>query len=181
MCSTCETAGENVSVPVENGDRPIRPTFALQWYITDECDQRCKHCYLFSEDACIACKSMSWDDMLHVLDSCYDFCDRVSREPYFYITGGDPILHRDFWRLAEELHARGAKWCIMGNPFHLTDEVCARMRELGCRKYQLSQTAPTPPRTTCFASPAASTKRYALPNASSAAACGWRLCRPSAA
>lgn len=86
----------------------------------------------------MACKSMSWDDMLHVLDSCYDFCNRVGRQPYFYITGGDPILHRDFWRLAEELHARGAKWCIMGNPFHLTDEVCARMHALGCRKYQLS-------------------------------------------
>ncbi len=81
---------------------------------------------------------MSWDDMMLVLNSCYDFCDRVGREPYFYITGGDPILHRDFWRLAEELHARGAKWCIMGNPFHLTEEVCRRMRELGCHKYQLS-------------------------------------------
>ena len=32
----------------------------------------CKHCYLFSEDARMACKSMSWDDMLNVLDSCYD-------------------------------------------------------------------------------------------------------------
>lgn len=55
MCSTCETAGENVSVPVENGDRTIRPTFAFQWHITDECDQRCKHCYLFSEDARMTC------------------------------------------------------------------------------------------------------------------------------
>lgn len=98
----------------------------------------CKHCYLFSEDARMACKSMTWDDMMLLLDSCYDFCNRVGRQPYFYITGGDPILHRDFWRLAEELHARGAIWCIMGNPFHLTDEVCARMHALGCRKYQLS-------------------------------------------
>lgn len=86
----------------------------------------------------MACKSMTWDGMMLVLDSCYDFCDRVGREPYFYITGGDPILHRDFWRLAEELHARGAMWRIMGNPFHLTDEVRARMRALGCVKYQLS-------------------------------------------
>ena len=31
--------------------RPRKPTFAFQWHITDECDQRCKHCYLFSEDA----------------------------------------------------------------------------------------------------------------------------------
>lgn len=52
----------------------------------------------------MACKSMTWDGMMLVLDSCYDFCDRVGREPYFYITGGDPILRRDFWRLAEELH-----------------------------------------------------------------------------
>lgn len=116
----------------------LRPTFAFQWHITDECDQRCKHCYLFSEDARMACKSMTWDDMLQVLDSCYDLCERMGRQPYFYITGGDPILHRDFWRLAEELHARSAMWCIMGNPFHLADEVCRRMRELGCRKYQLS-------------------------------------------
>ena len=26
--------------------------FAFQWHITDECDQRCKHCYIFAEDAC---------------------------------------------------------------------------------------------------------------------------------
>ena len=35
--------------PVANGDRTAqaaraqRPTFAFQWHITDECDQRCKH------------------------------------------------------------------------------------------------------------------------------------------
>ena len=22
--------------------------FSFQWHITDECDQRCKHCYIFS-------------------------------------------------------------------------------------------------------------------------------------
>ena len=29
-------------------------------------------------------------------------------------------------------------WAVMGNPFHLTTEACCRMKELGCRKYQLS-------------------------------------------
>ena len=23
--------------------------FAFQWHITDSCDQRCEHCYIFSE------------------------------------------------------------------------------------------------------------------------------------
>ena len=27
---------------------------------------------------------------------------------------------------------------ILGNPFHLTDEVCRRLKEYGCEKYQLS-------------------------------------------
>lgn len=31
--------------------------------------------------------------------NCLDFCEVYGRLPYFYITGGDPILHPDFWRL----------------------------------------------------------------------------------
>lgn len=26
--------------------------FSFQWHITDECDQRCKHCYIFSGNGC---------------------------------------------------------------------------------------------------------------------------------
>jgi radical SAM/SPASM domain protein of ACGX system len=114
------------------------PLFTFQWHITDKCDQRCRHCYLFAEDGSIPIRSATWDDMLRVLATCEDMCASLSREPYFYLTGGDPILHPDFWRLAEELHARGHRWCVLGNPFHLTPETCGRMAALGCRKYQLS-------------------------------------------
>lgn len=115
-----------------------KPAFAFQWHITDECDQRCKHCYIFANGACAGFKRMPWEQMVEVVDQAQALCERIGRQPYFYVTGGDPILHPDFWRLAELLHERGFMWCVMGNPFHLTDEVCARMKELGCRKYQLS-------------------------------------------
>ena len=36
------------------------------------------------------------------------------------------------------LHENGVRIAIMGNPFHLTPEVCARMNELGCVKYRVS-------------------------------------------
>jgi len=113
------------------------PTFTFQWHITDECDQRCKHCYLFAEGH-PDLVAMPYRDMLHVLESCERMCEDLDRQPYFYLTGGDPILHPDFWNLAGVLHERGHKWCMLGNPFHLTDEVCARLAALGCRKYQLS-------------------------------------------
>lgn len=115
----------------------MKPSFAFQWHITDECDQRCKHCYIFSEGACDL-ETMPFEKMQHVLESSVRMCEDLGRESYFYLTGGDPLLHPDFWRLAELLYERGLMWAIMGNPFHLTEEVCARLKSLGCRKYQLS-------------------------------------------
>lgn len=115
-----------------------KPIFTFQWHITDECDQRCKHCYLFAENGSIPIVQMPWEQMLSTVETCEQMCESLRREPYFYLTGGDPILHPDFWRLAELLHERGHKWCVLGNPFHLTDDVCQRLADLGCRKYQLS-------------------------------------------
>ncbi|MBR1882061.1 MAG: radical SAM protein, partial [Muribaculaceae bacterium] len=111
--------------------------FAFQWHITDACDQRCKHCYIFSEGH-PELVEMPFERCLRVLDNIEDMARRIGRLPYLYITGGDPILHSRFWDLLEEVHRRDIAFCLMGNPFHLTDDVCARLKSLGCRKYQLS-------------------------------------------
>ncbi len=113
------------------------PYFAIQWHITDVCDQRCKHCYIFSEGhPCLI--STSWENLVRTYSQIKQFCEKINRTPYIYLTGGDPILHPDFWKLLELFHGDGTRFCIMGNPFHLDDEVCARMKALGCVKYQLS-------------------------------------------
>lgn len=116
----------------------MKQYFAFQWHITDVCDQRCKHCYIFAENACRHLDSMNWDQMEEVVANSEDFCAVYDRRPYFYITGGDPILHPDFWRLLELLKSKEIPFTILGNPFHLDDEVCRRLKSLGCEKYQLS-------------------------------------------
>lgn len=116
----------------------MKQYFSFQWHITDECDQRCKHCYIFSEDNCKKLNTMTWREMQDVIDNCCDMCEVYDRLPYFYITGGDPILHPDFWRLLWELKQRDIPFTIMGNPFHLTDEICKQLKTYGCQKYQLS-------------------------------------------
>lgn len=65
-------------------------------------------------------------------------CEMYDRLPYFYITGGDPILHPDFWKLLELLKNKDIPFTILGNPFHLNDEVSGKLKEYGCQKYQLS-------------------------------------------
>ncbi len=116
----------------------MKQYFAFQWHITDECDQRCKHCYIFSEDHCKKPDTMDWAQMQETFYNCLDFCEVYGRLPYFYITGGDPILHRDFWRLLALIKEHGIPFTILGNPFHLSDEVCQRLKSYGCQKYQLS-------------------------------------------
>ena len=75
------------------------------------------------------------------LYNCMDFCEVYGRLPYFYITGGDPILHPDFWRLLALLKEHDIPFAILGNPFHLTDEVCMRLKGYGCRSTSFLWTA----------------------------------------
>lgn len=41
----------------------MKQYFSFQWHITDDCDQRCKHCYIFSENCHKKLDSMSWEQM----------------------------------------------------------------------------------------------------------------------
>lgn len=81
---------------------------------------------------------MSWDQIQDTFYNCLDFCQVYDRLPYFYITGGDPILHPDFWKLPALMKQHEIPFTILGNPFHLTDAVCKKLKDYGCQKYQLS-------------------------------------------
>lgn len=115
-----------------------RPNFSFQWHITDECDQRCKHCYIFAEDTSKPIDRMTWEGMLATLDNCEEFGKKFERQPYFFLTGGDPILHEEFWNLAELLRKKKFSFSILGNPFHLDEKTCRKLKTLGCERYQMS-------------------------------------------
>ncbi len=112
--------------------------FAFQWHITEVCDQRCKHCYIYASNPKKTAASMAWPEMQHVVEACSAMCREFGRLPEFYLTGGDPLLHPDFWRLAELLRDREIPFTILGNPYHLNQKVCERLKDNGCKRYQLS-------------------------------------------
>ena len=112
--------------------------FAFQWHLTDSCDQRCKHCYIFSEDCNLPIKDMNFRDIKSVLVNCLEMCKNIGRIPYLYITGGDPILHDNFWEFLELVKKHDISFTILGNPFHLNETVCKKLKEHGCDRYQMS-------------------------------------------
>lgn len=112
--------------------------FSFQWHITEACDQRCKHCYIYALGSHAKFKMMTVSDMRKVLDNIKTFGRKADRKPYLYITGGDPILYPQFWTLVGLLKERDIPFTILGNPFHLNDDVCKRLKDCGCHQYQLS-------------------------------------------
>lgn len=119
-----------------------KPSFSLQWHITTNCDQRCKHCYLFnSPDAKIeiqGSKKIGLDTLKKIADNFFSSCQRMDVFPRLFLTGGDPILSPYFWDLLDYLNSAGARVSLMGNPFHITDDVARKLHEVGVLDYQMS-------------------------------------------
>ncbi|WP_415980103.1 radical SAM/SPASM domain protein, ACGX system [Faecalicoccus pleomorphus] len=114
------------------------PKFSLQWHITDRCDQRCKHCYIYSRGDESLCTEMDFRDLKTIF---YDFkatCKKLKRSPSIVLTGGDPLLYPRIWELLEVFKENNIHFIILGNPFHLTDSVANRLYSLGCTCYQMS-------------------------------------------
>lgn len=113
--------------------------FSLQWHITNRCDQRCKHCYIYAgnNNECVT-KELKWDELQTVLENFDDMVKKMNIRGCIALTGGDPILHPDFWKLLSAIKKRGIAVQILGNPFHINEDVAKRLYDNGCRMYQMS-------------------------------------------
>lgn len=112
--------------------------FAIQWHITNKCDQRCKHCYIFNSDCSVSSQEWSLDDARRLLENFVEFSTKFEKIPTMAITGGDPILHSRFWEIVDLVHGYKIPFNILGNPFHLTPDAIRRLKDAGCCKYQVS-------------------------------------------
>lgn len=111
-----------------------KPIFAFQWHITDECDQRCKHCYIDHRNQ----KIMRIEDCSKVLQQVKEFCKVYQRDPLLVIAGGDPILFKDFDKFLMQIKEQSIPFTILGNPFHITAQVVKKLKDAGCVAYQMS-------------------------------------------
>jgi len=112
--------------------------FSIQWHLTNKCDQKCKHCYIFNSDKPVDFNELNINEISLVINSFIDFCEEFECNPSLTLIGGDPLLYPYFWEVLEYIHKHGIPFSILGNPFHLNHEVCLRLASLGCLDYQMS-------------------------------------------
>ena len=82
----------------------------LQWHITHRCNLRCRHCYQ-DEYAC----EMSREKLFEALDRYEGFLRAESLSSQINLTGGEPLVHPDFFDLAEAIRRRGHRFSVLSN------------------------------------------------------------------
>ncbi|NAZ38818.1 MAG: radical SAM protein [Acidilobus sp.] len=102
----------------------LRPV--VFWNITYLCNLRCAHCYINAGPEPRR-EELSRDDLL-----------RVAREiadlglPLVIFSGGEPLMRRDFWDVAQELSGRDRpKLALSTNGTLITRDVARRLSSLG--------------------------------------------------
>ena len=116
--------------------------FLLQWHITERCDLRCRHCYQEDQIA----KELSIDELVRVWEQYVFLIDNlcqqatVSVQADLSITGGEPLLHPDFFPLIETIKSSKTKCrlAILTNGTQITHEVAKRFSKMNLRYVQVS-------------------------------------------
>jgi radical SAM protein with 4Fe4S-binding SPASM domain len=120
---------------------PRKLNLGIQWHITTKCGHRCDHCYMYDPITWPAERdnTLSLNDLLQVLDSLCEFEEKWDVQiGHIAVTGGDPLLRKDWKEFVRELRRRGKAVGMMGNPETLSEENIAALIELGVEGYQLS-------------------------------------------
>jgi radical SAM/SPASM domain protein of ACGX system len=122
------------------------PNFYLQWHVTDRCSQKCDGCYLFQAEDYRATKKkeLKLDALSLIAEDTFRTAELLKANAVFVLTGGDPMMHPEFWELLKVINELANKFPInsaidlLGNPFYVDSSTALRLKENNIRKFQLS-------------------------------------------
>jgi radical SAM protein with 4Fe4S-binding SPASM domain len=101
------------------------------WNFTNACNLKCKHCYQSASRALP--DELTLKERLAVIDE-LDKND-VSLLAF---SGGEPLMHPDFWPVASYAHEKGMHLSVATNGTLITKEVAGRLKEIGIDYVEIS-------------------------------------------
>ena len=113
------------------------------WNFTNVCNLNCVHCY---QDAHRALPDeLTLKERLHVIDELYK--NNVASLAF---SGGEPLMHKDFWEVARYAHEKGIHLSVATNGTLITPEVATRLKETGVNYVEISIDSIDPARHDAF-------------------------------
>ncbi len=113
------------------------PVYYLQWHITHACNLRCVHCYQEDYQS-----HMPREQLFSALKEFAALIADKDVRPQVNLTGGEPLLHPDFFPLAEEIRRRGWRLGVLTNGTLIDEAIAARLAALRPVFVQISLDGP---------------------------------------
>lgn len=111
----------------------------VSWNITYRCNLRCAHCYLEASPA-TGLRELTTEEGLRLIDD----IATVSPGALLVLSGGEPLLREDIFRLASYASRRGLMVVLGTNGTLLDVSVASRLAESGVQGVGISLDSPTP-------------------------------------
>ena len=101
--------------------------------LTMNCNERCLHCGSY-------CGDFKSEEL--PVEKYYELLDKVKKDfsplPMLCITGGEPLLRKEFFDIMSYANELGYKWGMTSNATLITDEVAKRLEETGMKTISVS-------------------------------------------
>src|SRR4030043_2182878 len=118
--------------------------FFIQWHLTERCNLRCKHCYQTERNI----EEMHLSEINEVISEVSEMLNAWSENYDIYfstsfnVTGGEPFLHQDIFRILEEIKRKEFDIYILSNGTLINRERAKRLLDLAVKGVQVSIEGP---------------------------------------
>ncbi len=101
---------------------------AINWMITGKCNYNCLHCFNAADNSPLQ-SEWTLDEAKSLLDQARD-CGINA----FTITGGEPMLHKNFFEILEAIYERNMfVYELNTNGYFISQEALDHMKKIGCK------------------------------------------------
>lgn len=111
----------------------------IAWETTRRCNLKCVHCRSSSELEVDEHPDFSLEEAYATIDNIVAYAN-----PVLVLSGGEPLLRKDIFDIAQYGTDKGLRVCIATNGTLVTDEVCEKMKATGIRMVSLSLDGASP-------------------------------------
>ncbi len=105
----------------------------IAWETTRRCNLKCVHCRSSSELEAAGHPDFTLDEAKKIIDQIVFYAN-----PVLVLSGGEPLLRKDIFDIAQYGTDKGLRMCIATNGTLVTDEICKKMKETSIRMVSLS-------------------------------------------
>lgn len=118
--------------------------FFIQWHLTERCNLRCSHCYQDGKRT----EELSASEAFDVVDEVHELINEWSEaygmefSPSFNITGGEPLLRNDIFRLLNYINKKGFSIYLLSNGIFIDKQKAQRLADTAVKGVQVSIEGP---------------------------------------